>query len=185
MMVPWIKMLTNQIKRQHMPDTKELDISDESLLELDVIDNYSHQVIVPINNINAMEVKALRYARSFTPDVIAFHIEVYEGEADQLRQKWGLIHTKIPLIIKSSAGGDVIDLLTEFIDSIEQASQPGSVVTVLLPQLVVSHGWRRALHSNTILAETILEKSDINVLTMPFYLDDVKTGHDQRAGDKA
>jgi len=184
MMIPWIEMLTNQIKRQHISDRKELDISDESLSELDVFDNCSHYVIVPIDDINAMEVKALQYARSFTPNVIAFHVEVYEGEDEKLRQKWGLIHTKIPLIIKSSAGGDVIDLLTEFIDSIEQASQ-GSIVTVLLPQLVVSHGWGRALHSNTIFAKTMLGKSNINVLTMPFYLNDVKTAHGQRAGNKA
>jgi hypothetical protein len=37
---------------------------------------------------NTMVVKALQYARTMTANVEAFHVEIYPGEGDKLRNKW-------------------------------------------------------------------------------------------------
>lgn len=165
-----------KIKSHYASVAKQLDIPNEFLPELQFTTQYSHHVIVPIDSLNAMVVKALRYARSLTPNVEAFHVEIVEGEADKLRRKWALLNTDIPLIVKYSPYREVVNLLTEYIESEEHASQPGDVITVLLPQFFVSHRWEMALHNNTSLfiANAMLKKRNVIVSIIPFYLDDIK-----------
>jgi len=174
--VPLIVMLMYQIKYHYISVAQQLDIPNDYLSELKFTTSYSHHVIVPIDSLNVMVVKALRYARSLTPNVEAFHVEVYEGEADKLKKKWELLDTDIPLIVKFSPYREVVNLLTEYIDSEEHASQPGDVISVLLPQFFVSRRWEMALHNNTsfFIANAMLKKRNVIVSIIPFYLDDLK-----------
>ncbi|MEN6388939.1 MAG: APC family permease [Syntrophomonas sp.] len=174
--VPAIIGIMLKIKRHYKSIANQLDIPNELLPQLNFTASYSHHVIVPIDSLNAMVVKALRYARSITPNVEAFHVEIHEGEADKLRRKWALLNTDIPLIVKSSPYREVVNLLTQYIDSEEHGSQPGDVITVLLPQFFVSHRWEMSLHNNTSLfiANAMLKKRNVIVSIIPFYLDDIK-----------
>ncbi|HWP96454.1 MAG TPA: APC family permease [Syntrophomonadaceae bacterium] len=174
--VPFIIATMFKIKTHYLSVAKQLDIPNDFLPELQFTTSYSHHVIVPIDSLNTMVVKALRYARSLTPNVEAFHVEIREGSADKLRNKWALLNTDIPLIVKFSPYREVVNLLAEYIDSEEHASQPGDVITVLLPQFFVSHRWEMALHNNTSLfiANAMLKKRNVIVSIIPFYLDDIK-----------
>jgi len=100
LVVPLIVMLMYKIKNHYLSVAQQLDIPNEYLPKIKFTTNYSHHVIVPIDSLNVMVVKALRYARSLTPNVEAFHVEVYDGEADKLKSKWELLNTDIPLIVK-------------------------------------------------------------------------------------
>ncbi|MEA4925998.1 MAG: APC family permease [Syntrophomonadaceae bacterium] len=177
--VPLLIFFMLRIKRHYMMVAQQLDIPNEYIADIKFAANYSHHVIVPIDSLNVMVVKALRYARSITPNVEAFHVELYEGEADKLRHKWELLNTDIPLVIKYSPYREVVNLLTEYIDSEEHASHPGDLISVLLPQFFVSHRWQMALHNNTSLfiANAMLKKRNIIVSIIPFYLDDIKFCH--------
>jgi len=181
--VPLIIALMLRIKRHYITVAKQLDIPNEYLPSLDLTANYSHHVIVPIDSLNVMVVKALRYARSLTPNVEAFHVEIYPGEADKLRKKWDMLNTNIPLVIKYSPYREVVTLLTKYIDSEEHASKPGDIITVLLPQFFVSRRWEMALHNNTSLfiANAMLKKHNVIVSIIPFYLEDLKRYRQQKA----
>ncbi|HWP95805.1 MAG TPA: APC family permease [Syntrophomonadaceae bacterium] len=184
--IPLLIMGMSRIKKHYQSVAKQLDIPNDFLPQLEFTTSYSHHVIVPIDSLNAMVVKALRYARSITPNVEAFHVEVYDGAADKLRRKWALLNTDIPLVIKFSPYREVVNLLTEYIDSEEHASQPGDVITVLLPQFFVSHRWEMALHNNTSLfiANAMLKKRNVVVSILPFYLDDLKAYRVSKGIDK-
>ncbi|MBP1761729.1 MAG: amino acid permease, partial [Firmicutes bacterium] len=132
-----------------------------------------HHVVVPIDSLNGMVIKALRYARSMSSDVEAFHVETYTGEADKLRRKWAMLNTQIPLIIKQSPYRDVVGTLVEYIDSEEHASRPGDLITVLLPQFLVSKWYEALLHNNTSLfiANALFSKHNIVVSVLPFHLE--------------
>lgn len=184
--VPALIAVMFRIKKHYSSVARQLDIPNGFLPHLNFSTTYSHHVIVPIDSLNVMVVKALRYARSFTPNVEAFHVEIYEGAADKLRHKWALLNTDIPLVIKFSPYREVVNLLTEYIDSEEHASRPGDVITVLLPQFVVSHSWEMALHNNTSLfiANAMLKKRNVVVSIIPFYLDDIKAYRLSRGMDK-
>jgi hypothetical protein len=174
--VPILIAVMLEIKRHYLCVAGQLDIPNEYLPELSLAVNYSHHVIIPIDSLNVMTVKALRYARSLSPNIEAFHVETYEGEADKLKQKWNLLNTNIPLIVKYSPYREVVNLLASYIDSEEHASNPGDVITVLLPQFFVSHRWQMILHNNTSLfiANSMLKKHNVIVSVLPFYLEDIK-----------
>ncbi|MGE5391904.1 MAG: APC family permease [Deltaproteobacteria bacterium] len=180
--VPLLIALMLRIKRHYIMVAGQLDIPNEYLPALDLTANYSHHVIVPIDSLNVMVVKALRYARSLTPNVEAFHVEIYPGEADKLRNKWAMLNTNIPLIIKYSPYREVVNLLTKYIDSEEHASKPGDIITVLLPQFFVSRRWEMALHNNTSLfiANAMLKKRNVIVSIIPFYLEDLTRYRQQK-----
>lgn len=181
--VPLIIFVMLKIKRHYIMVARQLDIPNEYLSQIDLTAGYSHHVIVPIDSLNVMVVKALRYARSLTPNVEAFHVEIYEGEADKLRKKWTMLNTNIPLVVKYSPYREVVNLLTKYIDSEEHASQPGDIITVLLPQFFVSRRWEMALHNNTSLfiANAMLKKRNVIVSIIPFYLDDLRNYRHQKA----
>jgi hypothetical protein len=149
--VPILIAIMLRIKNHYISVAEQLDIPNDTLTQISFKTGYKHHVIVPIDSLNAMVVKALRYARSITPSVEAFHVEIYEGESDKLRRKWSLLNTDIPLVVKFSPYREVVNLLTDYIDSEEHASQPGDIITVLLPQFFVSRRWEMALHNNTSL----------------------------------
>ncbi len=173
--VPIMVFLMLQVKRHYESVAEQLDIPNETLGHITLVAPYAHHVIVPIDSLNAMVVKALRYARTMSAQVEAFHVETYAGEADKLKRKWALLNTDIPLIVRQSPYRDVIGPLKEYIDSEEHASLPGDIITVLLPQFFVAKWWHMILHNNTSLfiANAMFSKRNVVVSILPFYLADV------------
>lgn len=154
---------------------RHLNISNEELPGINFDAHYSHHVIVPIDSLNSLVVGALRYAKSLGPNVEAFHVEPFSGEADKLRRKWELLNTDIPLIIKQSPYREVVGPLTEYIKSEEHSSKPGDIITVLLPQFIVKKWWDLALHNNTsvFIANALFHEKNIVVSVLPSYLEDI------------
>jgi len=183
--VPLIIMLMLKIKTHYQSVAYQLDIPNDTLSQIELVPAYSHHVIVPIDSLNAMVVKALRYARTMTTNVEAFHIETYKGEADKLKKKWAILNTDIQLIIRHSPYREVVGPLKEYIDSEEHASQPGDIITVLLPQFIVPKWWQTILHNNTSLFITnaMFSKRNVVVSILPFYLEDVNKYKNKIIGD--
>lgn len=176
LVVPLLITIMLRIKSHYRLVAEQLDIPNDSLAQINLNSDYQHHVIVPVDSLNAMVVKALQYARSLTPHVEVFHVEIYAGESEKLRRKWDLLNTDIPLVVKFSPYREVVNLLAEYIDSEEHASRPGDIITVLLPQFFVPHRWEMALHNNTSLfiANAMLKKRNVIVSMIPFYLEDLK-----------
>ena len=173
LVVPLIVMLMYKIKQHYRSIAQQLDIPNDMLGRLDLDSPSEHHVIVPIDSLNGMVIKALRYARSMSKEVEAFHVETYAGEADKLRRKWAMLNTRIPLVIKQSHYRDVVGTLIEYIDSEEHASRPGDLITVLLPQFLVKKWYEALLHNNTSLfiANALFSKHNVVVSVLPFHLE--------------
>ncbi|MFX4262356.1 APC family permease [Pelotomaculum propionicicum] len=173
--IPLIVMLMMRIKKHYNSVAKQLDVPNDTLDQISFEARYNHHFIVPITSINGLVIQALRYARSLTPNVEVFHVETYEGEADKLRRKWGMLNTDITLVIKQSPYREVVEPLIEYIDSEEHSSQPGDMITVLLPQFIVSNRWEMLLHNNTsvFIGRALFNKRNVAVSVLPFYLEDL------------
>jgi amino acid transporter len=173
--IPLIVMLMMRIKKHYNSVAKQLDVPNETLAQISFESRYNHHFIVPIASINGLVIQALRYAKSLTPNVEVFHVEPYEGEADKLRRKWSMLNTDISLVIKQSPYREIVEPLLEYIDSEEHASQPGDMITVLLPQFIVSNRWEMLLHNNTsvFIGRALFNKRNVAVSVLPFYLEDL------------
>lgn len=181
LVIPTIIYIMLRIHRHYCTVAERLDIPNEDLGKISLDARYSHHVIIPIDSLNAMVVNALRYARSLSANVEAFHVETFIGEADKLRRKWELLNTDIPLIVKHSTYREVVGPLIEYIESEEHASQPGDMITVLLPQFIVKKWRDMFLHNNTsiFIANALFHERNIVVSVLPFSIDDLGV---QRSG---
>ena len=181
LVIPTIIYIMLRIHRHYCTVAERLGIPNEDLGKISLDARYSHHVIIPIDSLNAMVVNALRYARSLSANVEAFHVETFIGEADKLRRKWELLNTDIPLIVKHSTYREVVGPLIEYIESEEHASQPGDMITVLLPQFIVKKWRDMFLHNNTsiFIANALFHERNIVVSVLPFSIDDLGV---QRSG---
>lgn len=172
--IPLLVFMMLKIKRHYGIIAKQLDVPNERLEHLRLKKQGTSYVIVPVQSLNVMVIKALRYASCISCEIEAFHVETYEGEADKLKAKWAKLNTDIPLIIKQSPYREVTRPLVEYVESSEHSSKPGDVITVLLPQFIVPKSWQMMLHNNTSLfiGSSLLKNRHIVVSLLPFYIDE-------------
>lgn len=172
--IPLLVLLMQGIRRHYRSVAVQLDVANEELARIDLRSATTSHIIVPIDSMNSMVIRALQYARSMTPHVEAFHVEIYDGEAQKLRSKWAALDTDIPLVIKQSPYREVVGPLVEYIDSEEHGSREGDMITILLPQFFVSKWWQTLLHNNTsvFIANAMFHQHHVVVSVLPFYLED-------------
>ncbi|MGE5454316.1 MAG: APC family permease [Methylocystaceae bacterium] len=174
--VPILVIIMSRIHYHYQSVANHLDIPNSVLTGLEINATYKHHIIVPIDSMNSMVLQTLRYARSMSPHVVAFHVETLPGEADKLRNKWSLIQTDIPLVIKASPYREVIGPLRDYINSQGHQIKSGDKMTVLLPQFVVNHWWTAILHNNTsiFIATGLLHEPNTMISILPFNLEELE-----------
>jgi amino acid transporter len=177
LVVPITVKVMQRIKQHYESVAEQLDIPNETLPRLNLNPGVTHYIIVPLDSFNAMVAKALRYARSLSPNVVAFNVELKEGGSDKLRKKWQQLNTDIPLVVRYSTYREIINTLSEYIESVQRHCQPGDMITILLPQFFVSRWWETVLHNNTSLfiANSMVHKRNVIISVVPFYVEDLPT----------
>jgi amino acid transporter len=162
------------IKKHYMAVAAQLRLSQEEFESLDLNKSiYRNHVIVPIESINKASVRALRYARTISDNVVAFNVAINEENERKIKEKWQLLNTDIPLFIKYSCYRKVMEPLMEFIHSYEEHSyKKGDMITVILPQFSVRTWWHYFLHNQTriFIQRELLQHKHIVVATMPLQL---------------
>ena len=164
-----------KVKKHYLAIAKQLRIEDEDVEKINITeDHYKNRVIVPIQSVNTASVRALRYARTISENVIAFNVSIDEESKEKLEKKYTLLNTDIPLIVKYSPYRKVVAPLLRFIKSAEYAYQKGEVITVILPQFIVKKWWHSILHnqSRLFIERELLKHKHIVVATMPLQLKD-------------
>lgn len=175
--VPILIALMLKVKNHYIAVAKQLKLSNEEIAELDLTkDVYKNRVIVPVESVNRTSVRALRYAKTISDNVVAFCVAIDDDAAAKIREKYGELNTDIPLIIKNSQFRKVVEPLLKFIESAEYGYRKGDMITVVLPQFVVKKKWHRILHNHTwvFIQRQLLKHKHIVVATMPLQLKDDK-----------
>lgn len=173
--IPIMIYMMLKVKKHYIAVNKQLKISPEQLKECDISrDVYRNRVIVPVESINKASIRALRYARTISDNVIAFNVSIDEEQGKKVREKYDLMNTDIPLIIKYSPFRKVVDPLLRLIESEEYDYQKGDIITVILPQFVVRSWWNKILHNRTrvYVERELLKHKHIVISTMPLQLKD-------------
>ena len=74
-----------------------------------------------------------------------------EGDADRIRTDWEEHRLDVPLAVVDSPYRDLTRPVLDYIDGVVD-EYPGTVVTVIIPELVVHHWWEQVLHNHSALA---------------------------------
>ena len=132
--------------------------------------DYQDKVIVPIGSINKASIHALRYAKTFCDDVVAFTVVFNDEQSRDIQEKFKKLHTTIPLVVKLSPDKKIAEPLLQYIESTEYDHEPDDLVTVLLSGIVSSRWWHGIFHGSTrkYIEKKLLSNDHIIVATIPF-----------------
>lgn len=173
--IPLLILIMNKVKKHYIAVSKQLRVKKEELPSIGIeSDVYKNRVIVPIASVNKTSIRALRYAKTISDDVVAFCVAIDEESADMVRERYNLLNTEIPLIIKYSPFRKVVEPLLKFIESNEYDYDKGDMITVILPQFSVRSWWHNVLHNQTrlFLERELLKHKHIVISVMPLQLKD-------------
>jgi amino acid transporter len=139
-------------------------------------------IIVPLDRWSRLTEKALRFALSMSPDIIAVHVETADAEGDSICDEWEkqvaaplrAAGMKVPQLVKlNSPYRFVLTPVVDFVLKKEKELETRQIA-VLVPELVVRHWWENLLHNQraNVLKLLLLLKGNqrILVINIPWYL---------------
>ena len=142
-------------------------------------------VLVAVDGRSRMSDRALQFAMTLSPDVIAVHLLKLEGPETEedgraIKESW---HREVVeplqarnltaprLVMLPASYREIHSPLLDFMDKLDSAT-PGRSVAVLIPELVLRHWWERLLHNRRAerLRAALLEHGGprLNVIISPW-----------------
>ena len=176
--IPVLVFLMLKIKRHYTDVKQQLKLSfDEYEPPEKKSGVYLNHVIVLFESVNKSSLRAMKYARTISDDIVAFNVSIDQESANDLKDRYEQLGSEIPLIIKYSPYRMIIEPLLEFIESKEYNRKQGDMITVILPQFVVKKWWQKILHNNMryYIEKELLKHKHIVVSVMPMPLKDDTT----------
>jgi amino acid transporter len=172
--VPLLMMAMLKVKRHYIALAEQLRLPPEELEEIDLSkDIYRNHVIVPVESINKASVRALRYAKTISNNIVAFNVCIDDESKQKIKERWSKLNTDIPLVVKYSPYRKILEPLLHFIDSYEEHSyKKGDMITVILSQFSVTTWWHIFLHnqSRVFIQQDLMKHKHIVVGIMPLQL---------------
>jgi hypothetical protein len=142
-----------------------------------------HVVLIPVSGVNAATVGAVSYARSLeASEVEAFFFSSEPSDERGLAEAWIDLRMDVPLSIVDAP---FRDLSGPMLDEVRRhTAREGTIVTVVLPELVVAHWWEHLLHNQSSLffKRLLLFEPSVVVTSVPFHLSEVVAPGANRAG---
>ena len=109
-----------------------------------------HSVVL-VSRITAPSMQALAYARATRPTTLtALHVTTNREVAQQLQQEWLDREIPVDLVLLDSPYRDLTGPLMRYITDIRRDS-PRDIVSVFIPEYVVTHWWEQLLHNQSAL----------------------------------
>jgi amino acid transporter len=128
-------------------------------------------VIVPVSAVHAATARAVAYATSLNGgEVEAVYFSLDPEQDRTIVDEWMDWRMTIPLSIVEAPFRDITNPMLEEIR--KYTSRPGTVVTIVLPELVVGHTWEHLLHNQTalFLKRLLLVEPNVVVTSVPFHV---------------
>jgi hypothetical protein len=145
LLVPILVLLFMAIKRTYSREIGELSSYGPPTSE-----HITHEMVVPVAELNRASAEAVCYALSVGSKVTAVHVSTDPAETKRLQEDWKRWETSVPLKIVRSPYREVIGPLTDFISK-RAAGKRAHKVTVVMPEVIARHWWQEALHNQTNL----------------------------------
>jgi hypothetical protein len=136
-------------------------------------------VIVPIGGLQRAVVKALRYARTLSPDVRAVFVELDPNATEALRKQWAEWGQGVDLVILESPYRSLMEPLLEYIEELQETDRL-AYVTVILPEFVPKRLWQHLLHNQhaLLIKGALLFKPNVVVTSVPYHLGRMLAGQE-------
>ncbi|HET6665169.1 MAG TPA: APC family permease [Acidimicrobiales bacterium] len=134
---------------------------------------HTHTVVVLVGSVQQATMAALAYAKSLAPDrLYAFSVASEPHEAEQIQEQWEQHHIDIPLRILSSPYRELSAPVMAELDTID-AEHENDIITVVLPEFVLTRWWEQLLHNQTalVLKGRLLFRPNTVVVSVPYHIE--------------
>jgi amino acid transporter len=147
-LVPLNVLIFKKIKKHYYDLSPQLITKPEEFADcsqpLDVV------VLIPVSNMHRGMIRAFRFARSISKDVIAVTVDINPETTKRLTDAWDGYQTGIPLVVLASPFRSMSEPLLEFVSSkIEETRSQKREVMLLIPEFVTARWWHNFLHNQT------------------------------------
>ena len=166
--IPMIVLLFKSIKRHYATVSEGLRVAPGFKPR-----RMNHTVVVLVGSVHRGVLEALAYARSLNPNhLVAVHVSSDEEDQAHIEEVWEEFGIDIPLEIVYSPYRELTRPVLRYIDELD-ARYENDVVTVLLPEFVVSHWWGNLLHGQSalLLKGRLLFRKGTVVTSLPYHLE--------------
>jgi hypothetical protein len=106
--------------------------------------------IVLVSNLSAPTLRALAVAEATAPASLRAVKVSSEDVDDPLPAEWRARGVPVPLVVIESPYRETVRPVLLYIDQLRR-DHPGDVISVVIPEYVVSHWWHNLLHNQTAL----------------------------------
>jgi amino acid transporter len=144
-----------------------------------------HVVLIPVSGAHAGTSRALSYALSLdAAEVQAIFFSTEPGDERGLAREWMDRMVGVPLSIVDAPFRDLSDPMLEEVR--RHTCRAGTVVTVVLPELVVAHWWEHLLHNQSSLffKRLLLFEPNVVVTSVPLHLSRAPAGSRTGTADR-
>ena len=107
-----------------------------------------HTVLVLVPGLHRGVLNALAYAKTIAPEAEAVFVEVDPAETPQLTEQWQALEIGVPLTILKSPWRSLIEPIVRYTHTL-RVEKHVDLVTVIIPEFVVTHWWHRLLHNQS------------------------------------
>ncbi|MEX1006497.1 MAG: APC family permease [Acidimicrobiia bacterium] len=166
--IPLIVLLFKSIKRHYATVAAGLAVAPDFKPR-----RMNHTVVVLVGGVHRGVLEALAYARSLAPNhLVAVHVSSDEADQERIEQQWEEFGIDVPLEIVYSPYRELTRPILRYIDELD-ARYENDVITVLLPEFVVSHWWGNLLHGQSalLLKGRLLFRKGTVVTSLPYHLE--------------
>ena len=167
-LVPFIVMFFKAIHRHYQHVEKALAVPEYYRQP-----RATHTIVVLVGRINKASLAALQYAKSLAPDrLVAVTVVSDAVDAESIQKEWADHHVDVQLEIKLSPYRDLAGPVVEFLDELD-ATYENDIVTVILPEFVLTRWWEQLLHNQSalLLKGRLLFRRNTVVVSVPYHIE--------------
>jgi amino acid transporter len=133
----------------------------------------NHTVVVLVGGVHRGVLEAIAYAKSLAPNrLVAMTIVSDEEEQERIENAWREFGIEVPLEIVHSPYRELSRPVLRFIDELD-ARQDNDIVTVIIPEFVVTSWWGHLLHNQSalFLKGRLLFRKGTVVTSVPYHVE--------------
>jgi amino acid transporter len=173
--IPILVSLFLTIKAHYVSVSRRLRLASDKKLSLPAAPEHGGApVVVLVGQLHRGSFEAIRYARTIARELVAVHVDLGLGRADDFREQWQRQLPEIPLVVLESPYRSLITPVLQFVQEfeIQHRKDRDRFCTVVLPVFVTRHRWENLLHNqSTIALRSALRVQGTRVVTtVGFYL---------------
>ena len=166
--IPLIVLLFKSIKRHYRTVAEGLRVTPEYKPR-----RMNHTMVVLVGGVHRGVLEALAYAKSVSPNhLVAVSVVSDEEEQERLEAAWASFGIDVELEIVYSPYRELTRPILRFIDELD-ARWENDIITVLIPEFVVTHWWGNLLHGQSalLLKGRLLFRKGTVVTSVPYHLE--------------